>query len=75
MYTGCARLLEHAGGSCTHWGSVMSLGGRCTSRAIFIRFISQLLNDKIKFKPRLDPCTFIFDIVKLWKWYKRWCLV
>ena len=70
-YTGCAGFLEHTDGSCMPWGSVMPPGDRHTSRAIFIRFVSQLLNDKIK----LDHCTSIFDIMKLWKWYKWWCPV
>lgn len=73
MYSGCAGFLEHADSSCTHWGPMMSLGGRLTPRAIFIRFISQLLNDKIKFGSELGHCTPIFDMIKLWKWYKRWC--
>lgn len=50
--TGLGGGLLHTQAVLAFWstpGSVKSLGGRLTSHAIFVMFISQLFNDKIKF--------------------------
>lgn len=49
--TGLGGGLSHTQAVLAFWstlGSVKSLGGRLASRAIFVMFISQLFNDKIK---------------------------
>lgn len=53
--------------------AVMALGGRLASGAIFMCFISQLLNDKIRLGPGLDSCIPVFDIRKFCQWDRWWC--